>query len=220
MHVRQFFFDFFSDEWISRSLRRELLKGPGTLCFVFSASIAALGLILNLTFFGSPGLAPLLFLGAALATGLVVLYFDLYDCYENHRLILLRRIALRCVDRLDLLKIKSEPISDFVQFVCCDKELEERFKNASSESIALIIKTLDRLTSTALRYGQSGRHVFLENQLPLIRSIRLLRSLPADIADDVLFLPLLAWVGGTPNYDPEGWSLLDRTPIFVRADGV
>jgi hypothetical protein len=69
-----------------------------------------------------------------------------------------------------------------------------------------------------LRYGSSGKRVFLENQKPLLRSIRLLRSLPTDVADEVLYFPLLAWVDETLSYDPEGWSLLDRSPNLNRSE--
>jgi hypothetical protein len=54
--------------------------------------------------------------------------------------------------------------------------------------------------------------MFQANEHQIIQSVRLLRSLPTDIADDVLLLPLFVWLDDMPSYDPEGWSLVHRHP--------
>ena len=212
MNFQHLFLDLFRDDWVGRNLRRELLMGPGTICLACSLGTAGIGLAFNLIYFGSPGMGPLLFLGAALIAGLLALYFDLYDCRDNHRLILLRRIALRSIDRMDQIRVKSETIFEFVHFLSTDPEVEIRFRTLSCESIALIVEALDRLSATALLYGSVGKHMFETNENQLIRAMRLLRSLPTDIADDVLLLPLLFWLEDVPNHDPEGWSLVHRLP--------
>jgi hypothetical protein len=212
MNVKNLFSDLLRDDWIGRNLRRELISGPGTICLACSLGTALIGIAFNLIYFGSPGLGPLLFLAAALVAGLLALFVDLYDCRDNHCLILLRRIALRSIDKMDQLHVKSETISEFAHFLSSDRDLEHRFRTIPCESISIIVEAIDRLTSSALRYGCVGKYMFQANEHQIIQSIRLLRSLPTDIADDVLLLPLFVWLDDMPSYDPEGWSLVHRHP--------
>jgi hypothetical protein len=54
--------------------------------------------------------------------------------------------------------------------------------------------------------------VFHANEDPIVHFFCLVRSMPTDIADDVLLLPLFAWLKDTPSYNPEGWRLVDPLP--------
>ena len=109
--------------------------------------------------------------------------------------------------RIEALGIESEQVDRFVKALWLDPEIELRFRTTRFRSVELIIEALDLLSQTAARYGRRGRKVFIVNQEPIVRAIRLVEWLPLADAEKVLVGPLTNWLKHPPEFDPEGWAL-------------
>jgi hypothetical protein len=105
------------------------------------------------------------------------------------------------------ISVSSPMIERFIHDVSFSPRMECRYRLGTAQSLWRIIEALDRLCCTAERYGCIGKHVFAANEEPIVRSLRLLATLPAEVGDEVALLPVLAWLETVPEYDPEGWSL-------------
>ena len=148
-----------------------------------------------------------LFAGISVLVAVAFVLGDGYACRRRGCFPLLRRIARRCVERMRALSVSSPVIERFVHDVSFSPRMEYRYRLGMAQSLCGIIEALDRLCCTAERYGCIGKHVFAANEEPIVRSLRLLAALPAEVGDEVALRPVLAWLASVPEYDPEGWSL-------------
>jgi hypothetical protein len=194
------------DGWLRRHLLVEISHGPGFYCPAAWAGSAFFVAALQVTLFGKLGEGALCFLVVASLCGVAAIIADVWECSRMHHLTLFRRVARRCVQRMDRLRVESEKIVEFVHWLSTDLEIKQQFNTSPCQSIRLVVQTLDRLISTAEHYGCVGKYVFKANEEPIVRSIRMLRSMPGTLAN-LLSGPLFAWLDEVPRYDPEGWSL-------------
>jgi len=203
---RKLFTKFEWDTWLQRHLLAEVSRGPGLRCLTLWSGIALSVAALQVTFFGKLSEGAEYFLAVANLCGVAAVIADIRECRRLHHLILLRRVARRCLRRMDCLRIESEKIVEFVHWLSADPEVQQHFRSGPCRSIRLVVQTLDRLNATAEHYGCVGKYVFKANEEPIVRSVRMLRSMPVAL-EDLLSGTLCAWLEEVPRYDPEGWSL-------------
>ena len=204
--MRRLLNKFASDGWLHHHLRVEVLHGPGFSCLAAWVGSALFVAALQVMFFGKLDEGVFCFLAVAGLCGAAAIFADVWECTRSHYLTLLQRVARRCVQRMDRLRVESEKIVEFVHWLSTDPEVKQQFKARPCPSIRLVVQTLDRLNSTAEHYGCVGKYVFKANEEPIVRSAQMLRSMPATLAD-LLSGQLFAWLEEVPRYDPEGWSL-------------
>lgn len=211
--TRKSFTRFLPDEWLRHHLLVEVLHGPGFYCLAAWTWSALSVAFLQITLVGKLGEGTFCFFPVAILCGVAAIVVDLWECSRLHHSILLQRVARRCLQRMSRLGVESKKIVEFVDWFSSDRELQQQFKAGPCRPIRLVIQTLDRLNSTAERYGCVGKYVFKANQEPILHSIQMLRSVPGALAN-LLSEPLFAWLEEVPRYDPEGWSLaVDRKVI-------
>ena len=203
---RTLFKKFVRDTWLQRHLLVEVSRGPGLRCLTLWSGTAFLVAALQVTLSGKLSEGTAHFLVVANLCGVAAVIADIRECTRLHYLTLLRRVARRCLQRMDRLRVESEKIVRFVHWLSADPEVQLHFKSGPCQSIRLVVQTLDRLNATAERYGCVGKYVFKANEEPIVRSVRMLQSMPAALAD-LLSGTLCAWLEEVPRYDPEGWSL-------------
>ena len=203
---RRLFTRFVRDNWLQRHLLVEVLRGPGLRCLTLWSGTALSVAALQLTLFGKLSEGATHFLAVANLCGVAAVIADIRDCTRLHHLTLLRRVARRCLRRMDRLRIESGKIAEFVHWLSADPEVRQHFGSGPCQSIRLVVQTLDRLNATAEHYGCVGKYVFKANEEPIVRSVRMLQSMPVALGD-LLFGTLGAWLDEVPRYDPEGWSL-------------
>lgn len=194
------------DTWLQRRLLVEVSRGPGLRCLTLWSGIALSVAALQVTLFGKLSEGTTHFLAVAGLCGVAAVIADIRECTRLHQLTLLRRVARRCLQRMDRLGVQSDKIAGFVHWLSSDPEVQRHFKCEPCQSIRLVVQTLDRLNATAERYGCVGKYVFKANEEPIVRSVRMLQSMPAALGD-LLSGTLCAWLEEVPRYDPEGWSL-------------
>lgn len=195
------------DRWLRRQFFREWAKGPGAkfgLCILFSG-----GLIVGAEVWSLHRLdhSTRLFAGLFVLAAAIFILGDGYACRRCGYFPVLRRLARRCLERMRALSVSSPIIERFVHDVSFSPRMEYRYRSGMAQSLRETVEALDRLCCTAERYGCIGKHVFAANEEPIVRSLRLLATLPAEVGDEVALLPVLAWLRAVPEYDPEGWSL-------------
>ena len=144
------------------------------------------------------------FLAVAALCGVAAVIADIRDCTRLHHLTLLRRVARRCLQRMDRLRIESRKMVEFVHWLSADPEVQHHFRSGPCQSIRFVVQTLDRLNTTAEHYGCVGKYVFKSNEEPIVRSVRMLRSMPVALGD-LLSGTLGVWLDEVPRYHPEGW---------------
>jgi hypothetical protein len=195
------------DRWLRRQFFREWAKGLGTqfgLCSLVSG-----GLVFCTEVWSSHRLdhSTRLFAELFVLVAVTFVVGDGYACQRRCCFPLLRRVARRCLGRMRGMEVSSPVIERFIHDVSFSPRMECRYRLGMAQSLRGIIEALDRLCCTAERYGCIGKHVFAANEEPIVRSLRLLATLPAEVGDEVALLPVLAWLQSVPEYDPEGWSL-------------
>jgi hypothetical protein len=194
------------DRWLRRQFFREWAKGLGTqfglFCLagggsVFCAEVWSLHRVDHGT---------RLFAELSVLAAVAFILGDAYACQRRRCFPLLRRVARRCMARMRALSVSSPVIERFLHDVSFSPRMEYRYRSGTARSLREIIEVLDRLCCTAERYGCIGKHVFAANEEPIMRSLRLLSTLPAEVGDEVALFPVLAWLESVPEYDPEGWA--------------
>src|SRR6516164_1770102 len=203
---RRLFTRFVRDTWLQRHLLVEVSRGPGLRCLILWSGTALSVAALQVTLFGKLSEGAAHFLAVANLCGVAAVIADIRDCTRLHHLTLLRRVARRCLRRMDRRRIESGKIVEFVHWLSADPEVQHHFRSGPCQSIRLVLQTLDRLNATAEHYGCVGKYVFKANEEPIVRSVRMLRSMPVALGD-LLSGTLGAWLDEVPRYDPEGWSL-------------
>jgi hypothetical protein len=195
------------DRWLRRQFFREWTKGLGTqfgLCCLASGGAVFCAEVWSLHRLDH---GTRLFTELSVLAAVVFILGDGYACQRRCCFPLLRRVARRCLERMRALSVSSPVIERFVHDVSFSPRMEHRYRLGMAQSVRGIIEALDRLCCTAERYGCIGKHVFAANEEPIVRSLRLLATLPAEVGDEVALRPVLAWLESVPEYDPEGWSL-------------
>lgn len=194
------------DRWLQRRFLAGSAKGLGAQIGCCCLLNAVLLLIVQGWPEHRPDDALKWFVAASLLTPALWIGGDLYDCRRRHYFPLLQRVARCCLRRMRRVKVKSAVIERFLHNVLFSPQMEISYRSGTAQSLRAIIEALDRLCRTAERYGSAGKHVFAANEGPVLRSLRLLGSLPAEVGDDVALITLLVWLETVPEYDPEGFS--------------
>ena len=89
--------------------------------------------------------------------------WDLWLYFRNHGLELLRRAGRRCERRMRRHNLGSSSIFTFLDWLYGDSDLERIFPQRPNESVQRVLKALDRLSGTAIRYGPGAKHMFMRN---------------------------------------------------------
>jgi hypothetical protein len=105
------------------------------------------------------------------------------------------------------LEVESSAIFGLLDWFYAEPDLERQFRAEPAESIEAVIKSLSRLSETAIHYGSRGRYVFEQNQEPFLAVAALLESVGNEGVTNLLNPKLKKWLEDLPFYDPEGWSL-------------
>jgi hypothetical protein len=195
------------DRWLRRQFFREWTNGLGTqfgLCCLVSGGAIFCAEVWSLHRLDH---SIRLFAELSVLAAVTFILGDGYACQRRGCFPLLRRVARRCGERMRALSVSGPEIERFVHDVSFSPRMEYRYRSGMARSLRVIIEALDRLCCTAERYGCIGKHVFTANEEPVVRSVRLLATLPAEVGDEVALLPVVAWLASVPEYDPEGWSL-------------
>ena len=196
------------DRWLRRKFLVEWFNGVGTqvgLCCLLNTAV-----ILAVQFCSKQQVdgAAALFAGISFLTAVICIAGDAGWCRQRGYLPLLRRVVYRCRQRMRRLRVNSPIIERFIHELLFSRTMEIRYRACTSRSLWTIVEALDRLSCVAERYGLGGGHVFAANQEPILRSLRLLGSLPAEVEDEVALGVLQVWLEAVPEHDPEGWSLV------------
>ena len=200
--------DLARNRWYRSELIRALRSGPGAASLYFSLFSGLLSLMLCFAFVGEMGTASAAVFLLMLALSGTLIISDLWFYSRNHGLELLRRAARECRRRMSRLRVESPLIFDFLDQLDNRSGLERSFRARPNESIRTVVKALDRLSGTAIRYGPGGKHVFMQN-LNSCRVVRLLfDSTEIELISEPLARELRQRLEKVPCYDPEGWSLI------------
>jgi hypothetical protein len=134
--------------------------------------------------------------------------WDLWLHFRNHGLELLRRAGRRCERRMRRHHLGSSSIFTFLDWLYGDSDLERIFPQRPNESVQRVLKALDRLSRTAIRYGPGAKHMFMRN----LKSCRVVDLLLGPGGIKLMSEPLRPEINQrleqVPCYDPEGWSLI------------
>lgn len=195
------------DHWLRRQFFREWATGPGTQFGLCCLASGALVLCTEVCSSHRLDYGTRLFAGLSVLAAVAFVLGDGYACRRRCCFFLLRRVARRCMGRMRGISVSSPVIERFIHDVSFSPRMECRYRLGTTQCLRGIIEALDRLCCTAERYGCIGKHVFAANEEPIVRSLRLLATLPAEVGDEVALLPVLAWLESVPDYDPQGWSL-------------
>jgi hypothetical protein len=205
------FRDLMRDRWYSRELIRSVERGPGAMSFYFSLVIGLLSSFLSFAYMKDMETASVVVSCGLVFLSLNFVIYDLWSYVQRHGLLLLRHVARRCANRMTRLQVESDSISGFLDRLYTDPELEGLFRTESNESVQTVVKALDRLSETAIRYGARGKRVFERNLEPFLAAEMLMRPLRGGPTSDLLGPELKRWLEEVPYYDPEGWSLASTT---------
>jgi hypothetical protein len=198
--------DLTRDHWYRSELVRALRNGPGALSLYFSLLIGLLSSVLAFVFIRELETASLAVFLVMVFLSLNFILLDLGSCLRNHGLLLLRKAVRRSEQRMKRLRVESNPIFALLDWLYIEPDLEKPFRNESNGSIQTVVKALDRLSETAIRYGARGKRVFEKNLEPFLMAEMLMRSVK-EPNSDLLGPELKNWLKEVPYYDPEGWSL-------------
>jgi hypothetical protein len=146
--------------------------------------------------------------------------FDLWFYLRHHGLELLRRAGWQCERRMRRLDVESSSIFVFLDRLYGDPDLERIFRAHPNESIQTLVKTLDRLSRTAICYGRGGKHVFMQNVKSCPVADLLFGSGGIELISEPLAPELSQRLERVPCYDPEGWSLIFSTASLNARDSV
>ena len=118
------------------------------------------------------------------------------------------------------LHVESSSIFAFLDRLYADPDLQRVFRTCPNESVQTLVKTLDRLSSTAIRYGPGGKHVFIQNLKSWPVADLLFGSGGIELISEPLGPELRQRLEQVPCYDPEGWSLIFNTSSLNARDSV
>jgi len=202
------FTDLARDRWYRSELIRALRGGPGAAALYFSLFSGLLSLMLCFAFVREMGIASGAVFLLMLTFSCTLIISDLWFYSRNHGLELLRRAARECRERMSRLHVESALISDFLDQLDSRSGLERTFRARPNESILAVVKALDRLSGTAVRYGPGGKHVFTQNlnSCPVVRL--LFGSAEIELISEPLALELRQRLEKVPCYDPEAMGQL------------
>ena len=173
----------------------------------FSLLIGLISSVLTLVFMKEMGKTSVAIFLLMVFLSLSFVLWDLWLCVRDHGLSLLRRAARRSERRMKQLEVESSAIFGLLDWFYAEPDLERLFRTEPAESIEAVIKSLSRLSETAIRYGSRGRYVFEQNQEPFLAVAALLESVGNEGVTNLLSPKLKKWLEDLPFYDPEGWSL-------------
>jgi hypothetical protein len=190
--------------WYRNELFRALRSGPGAISLYYSVFTGLLCLPFSFALVKEIEIASVaVFLLMLTLSGSFVL-LELWFYTRNQGLELLRRVALRCRYRMKRLNVESDLIFDFLSQL---DRAPEGIPRQTNESIEALIRALDRLSETAIRYGSGGKRVFMENLRSCAVASLLFESGEIDLTSQSLGTKLRQRLDKVPCYDPEGWSL-------------
>lgn len=201
------FGDLTSERWYRGEFIRALRSAPGAVSLYFSLLIGVLCSFLSFTIMRELETASMGVSLAMVCLSLNLIIYDLWSYVRNHGLFLIRRAARRSESRMKRLKVESSSIFGFLDWLYTDSDLEKLFSSQSRTSIQTVVKALDRLSETAIRYGSRGKYVFEQNHEPFLAVDLLLRSDRKEFTSKPLPPELTRWLEEVPYYDPEGWAL-------------
>ena len=207
MNMMKTFWSLTRDRWYRSELIRALRSGPGAVSMYFSLVIGLISSVLTLLFMKEMGNASVVIFLLMVFLSLSFVLWDLWLCVRDYRLLLLRRAARRSERRMKQLEVESNAIFGLLDWFYAEPDLERLFRTEPAESIEAVIKSLSRLSETAIRYGSRGRYVFEQNQEPFLTVAALLESVGNEGVTDPLSPKLKKCLEDLPFYDPEGWSL-------------
>ncbi len=207
MNMMKTFWSLTRDRWYRSELIRALRSGPGAVSMYFSLVIGLISSVLTLLFMKEMGNASVAVFLLMVFLSLSFVLWDLWLCVRDYRLLLLRRAARRSERRMKQLEVESNAIFGLLDWFYAEPDLERLFRTEPAESIEAVIKSLSRLSETAIRYGSRGRYVFEQNQEPFLTVAALLESVGNEGVTDPLSPKLKKCLEDLPFYDPEGWSL-------------
>jgi hypothetical protein len=204
--------------WYRNELIQAFRSGPGAVSLYFSVLIGLLCSFLSFLFMSEMEIPSL---GVSLAMVFLSLNFiinDLRSYLRNHGLLLVRRAAQRCEDRMKRLGVEASSVFAFLHWLYADPGIERVFRVEPNEFIETAVRALGRLTETAIRYGSRGKYVFEINQEPFMIIEVLLRSDEKELLSGELSPELKKSLEEVPYYDPEGWSLTYRAGSLNTRD--
>ncbi len=220
MNMIKTFRDLNRDRWYRSELIRALQSGPGAMSLYFSLLIGLISSVLTLVCVKEMGNASIAVFLLMVFLSLNFVLWDLWLCIRNHGLLLLKRAALRSERRMKHLLVESNLIYGLLDWFYDEPDLERLFRMEAAESIEVVIKALDRLSETAIRYGSRGRYVFEQNQEPFLAVALFLETVGKEVFANPLGPKLKIWLGDVPFYDPEGWSLASSTDLLNNKGNV
>jgi hypothetical protein len=201
------FGDLTSERWYRGELVRALRNSPGAVSLYFSLLIGVLCSFLSFAVMREMETASMRVSFVMVFLSLNIMIYDLWSSVRNHGLFLIRRVGRRSESRMKRLKVESSSIFGFLDWLYADSDLEKPFRSQSRTSIETVVKALDRLSETAIRYGSRGKYVFEQNLEPFLAVDLLLRSDGKEFTSKPLAPKLTRWLEEVPYYDPEGWAL-------------
>ncbi len=187
------------DGWTRRHFAAALAKGPGGLACLFAAALLIVYFIWELASVGHIRHRVLALLPYFVLCCIAFLLIDAFRLVRHNGLELFRRVARDNQEQLRRVGVEFLPLSDFLRAPCHQPR-------GRVDELRLVVEALDRLTGTALRYGNSGRSVFEKNLEPISIALCLWRALPEETNRSFLNRSLACWLREVPDYDPEGWS--------------
>ena len=208
------------DRWYWNELIRLLRSGPGAASLYFSAFCGSLCLMLSFAFVTEMETASMAVFLVMLILSSSFIIFDLWFNLRNHGLELLRRAGWRCERRMRRLHVESSSIFAFLDRLYGDPEVQRILRTRPNESVQTLVKTLDRLSSAAIRYGPGGKHVFIQNLKSCPVADLLFGSGGIELISEPLGPELKQRLEQVPCYDPEGWSLIFNTSSLNARDSV
>jgi hypothetical protein len=206
--VMKIFGNLTSERWYRGELIRALRRGPGAVSLYFSLLIGVLCSFLSFTIMREMETASMVVSLAMVLLSLNFIIYDLWSYVRNHGLFLVRLVARRSENRIKRLKVESSSIFGLLDWLYADSDFEKLFRSQSRTSIQTVVKALDRLSGTAIRYGSRGKYVFEQNLEPFLAADVLLRSDRKEFTLKPLAPELTKLLEEVPYYDPEGWALI------------
>jgi hypothetical protein len=201
------FGDLTSERWYRGELIRALRSAPGAVSLYFSLLVGLLCSFLSFAIMSEMATASLGVSLAMVFLSLNLVIYDLWSHVRNHGFFLIRLVARRSESRMKRLKVESSSIFGFLDWLYADSDFERLSSSQSRASIQTVVKALDRLSGTAIRYGSRGKYVFEQNLEPFLAADVLVRSDRKEFKSKPLAPQLTKWLEKVPYYDPEGWAL-------------
>jgi hypothetical protein len=148
--------------------------------------IGLISAVLTLVFMKEMGNASVAIFLLMVFLSLSFVLWDLWLCVRDHGLLLLRRAARRSERRMKQLEVESSAIFGLLDWFYAEPDIERLFRTEPAESIEAVIKSLSRLSETAIHYGSRGRYVLEQNQEPFLDVAALLESVGNEGLTDLL----------------------------------